>query len=74
VSRQDYQSIYIRETPDGPEVVFDGGVQAWAIPNTDRGLDVLERALARRRWEREDKAQFEAMTPEEVERAQGLRP
>jgi hypothetical protein len=29
VTRQPWDDIRIRETPEGPEVVFDGGVQGW---------------------------------------------
>lgn len=70
--RRDHADIDIRETVNGPDVMFDSGTQGWVMSCTEHDLVVLERALVRRRWAREDKASFEAMTPDEVERAQGI--
>jgi hypothetical protein len=49
VTRQPWDDIRIRETPEGPEVVFDGGVQGWVIPATEADLARLERRITERR-------------------------
>jgi hypothetical protein len=50
VTRQPWGGIRIRETPEGPEIVFDGGVQGWPVPCTEEDLDTLERWIAERRY------------------------
>lgn len=71
-SRRDHEDIFIRESSNGPEVVFDTGTQAWIQNCTEHDLLVLERAIVRRRWLHEDKAEFGAMTPREIELKQGI--
>ena len=34
MTRQPWQDISIRETPEGSEIVFDGGLSGWVIPAT----------------------------------------
>ena len=45
MTRQPWQDIRIRETPEGPEIVFDGGVSGWVIPATEADLATLERRI-----------------------------
>lgn len=49
MTRQPWQDISIRETPEGPEIVFDGGVSGWVIPATEADLATLERRITERR-------------------------
>lgn len=49
MTRQPWQDIRIRETPEGPEIVFDGGTNGWPIPCTEADLAALERRLTERR-------------------------
>jgi hypothetical protein len=49
MTRQPWDDITIRETPEGPEVVFGGGVQGWAFPATEVDLAALERRIVERR-------------------------
>lgn len=47
-ARKGWQDITIRETEDGPEILFDGGVQGWPIPCTENDLRLLMRRLRER--------------------------
>ena len=49
MTRQPWQDITIRETPDGPEIVFDGGTSGWPVPVTEADPAALERRIAERR-------------------------
>lgn len=55
-ARKDHEDIFIRESMNGPEVLFCTGTQAWVMNCTEADLVTLERAIVRRRWLREDKA------------------
>ncbi len=48
MTRHSYRDITIRETPHGPEIVFDAGVSGWVIPCTDDDQVALQRALQAR--------------------------
>ena len=50
MARQPWDDITIRETPDGPELVFDsGGRHAWVIPCTEADMGKLEYLVIHRR-------------------------
>jgi len=49
VTRQPWNDITIRETPEGPEILFDAGMSGWPIPCTEADLATLERRLIERR-------------------------
>jgi hypothetical protein len=49
MSRQPWDDIRIRETPEGPEIMFDGGTSGWVMPCTEADLARLERRIAERR-------------------------
>lgn len=48
-ARMPYQDIAIRETKNGPELVFDSGVQGFVIPLTEADMGKLEYVVVRRR-------------------------
>lgn len=48
-NRVPYQDITIRETRNGPELVFDGGVSGIVIPMTEADMGKLASVLKRRR-------------------------
>ncbi|HTX28842.1 MAG TPA: hypothetical protein VME19_17700 [Streptosporangiaceae bacterium] len=58
MARPDWGDITIRDGADGPEIVFDNGVQGWVLPVTDNDLARLERRIVERR-----QAQAEASQP-----------
>jgi hypothetical protein len=45
MARIDWDDITIRETAEGPELVFDGGVHGWVLPVTDNDLARLSTAI-----------------------------
>jgi len=49
MTRQPWQDITIRETPEGPEIVFDAGVSGWPVPVTEEDLATLGRRITERR-------------------------
>ncbi len=49
MARKPWADITIRETPEGPEIVFDAGVSGWPIPCTEDDLARLERRIIERR-------------------------
>lgn len=51
-NRVPYQDITIRETRNGPELVFDGGVSGIVIPMTEADTGKLAAVLRRRRRRR----------------------
>ena len=48
-ARHPWQDITIRETKNGPELVFDGGVSGFVIPMTEADMGKLEYVVVRRR-------------------------
>jgi len=48
-TRQPWADITIRETKNGPELVFDGGVQGFVIPMTEADMGKLEYVVVKRR-------------------------
>jgi hypothetical protein len=50
MARQPWADIRIRETPNGPELVFDTGTpQGWVIPCTEADMGKLEYLVVHRR-------------------------
>jgi hypothetical protein len=49
MSRQPWENIEIRETPEGPEIVFDNGTSGWVIPVTEADLGKLEYVVVHHR-------------------------
>jgi len=49
VTRQPWNDIRIRETPEGPEIVFDAEMSGWLVPCTEADLATLERRIIERR-------------------------
>ncbi len=49
MSRRDHDDIRIRESENGPEVVFVSGQSGWVISCTEADLAALERRIIERR-------------------------